>query len=1205
MSGFRAALAEALLAEKRMNTAQNHRREPWDGCEAVARVAYALSEVVAIYPITPSSGMGEACDAWAAQRRPNLWGAVPSVVEMQSEGGAAGALHGAMTAGSLATTFTSSQGLLLMIPVLYKAAGELTPAVVHLAARALATHALSIFGDHSDAMAARQTGCALLCSSSVQEAHDMAAVAHAASLETRLPFLHFFDGFRTSHEIRDVEPLTEETLRSLMDREALAAHRARALTPDRPTLRGTAQNPDVFFQTREAANRFYLGAPSAVDSVFARLARLTGRRYRLFDYTGAPDAERVLVMMGSGCGAAEEAVEELRRRGERVGLLKVRLYRPWDAEAFAAALPSTVKRIAVLDRCKEPGGAAEPLFLDALAAIDEAAAAGRLTDRPLVIGGRYGLGSKEFTPAMAAAALWELLRPRPRRTFTVGINDDVTGLSLPLDETFDTENPRTRRAVFFGLGSDGTVGANKETIKLIAKGTGLRAQGYFVYDSKKSGSMTVSHLRFGPDDIRSTYLIRRSEFVACHRESLLATADVAGACAAGGTLLLNAADAEGLSARLPARVVREIARKKLRVWAVDAGKVARAAGLGGRINIVMQACFFELAGILPDYRAALRGSIAKAYARKGQAVVDKNLAALEGALHGLREIPWPEDAEGAPETAGSGAPPVLAELIAGRGDLLPVSAMAADGRHATGTARFEKRAIADAVPVWEPRLCIQCGKCALVCPHASVRVKAYDASRLGGAPEGFQSQAWRGRELPGEARYTVQVSPDDCTGCRLCVEVCPAADKEDPAVKALNMAPVAPVRQRERERWSFFEGLQEADLSAAPAATVKHSQLRRPLFEFSGACAGCGETPYLKALTQLLGDRLLVANATGCSSIYGGNLPTTPWARGEDGRGPAWSNSLFEDNAEFGLGMRLALDSQADYARALVERLRPALTSGFADALLGSPQETAGDIAAQRARVVELRRRLSHDASPAARDLAALADALVRKSVWIVGGDGWAYDIGFGGLDHVLRSGRNVKVLVLDTEVYSNTGGQASKATPRGAVAKFAEGGKKTARKDLSLIAMGMGDVYVARVALGAGDRQALEALAEAEAYPGPALVIAYSHCIAHGIDMSQGLTEQKLAVETGYWPLFRFDPRRADAGLSPLRLDSKEATRDFAEFTRREGRYAALAASHPEEAARLLELARQDILDQWRRLKELSRPYNGNGDAHGPSHRA
>ncbi|MBI3288034.1 MAG: pyruvate:ferredoxin (flavodoxin) oxidoreductase, partial [Elusimicrobia bacterium] len=1104
----------------------------------------------------------------------------PLVQEMQSEGGAAGSVHGALQTGSLCTTFTASQGLLLMIPNMYKIAGELSAFCMHVAARTLATHALSIFGDHSDAMATRQTGCALLCSSSVQEAHDFAAVAHAASLETRLPFIHFFDGFRTSHEIRDIETLTDEALRALIDREALAAHRARGLTPERPTLRGTTQNPDVFFQSREAANPFYAAAPGLVDAAFKRLGALSGRRYRPFDYVGAPDAESVLVMMGSGCGAAEEAVHALNARGGRTGLLKVRLYRPFDAARFLAALPATARRLAVLDRCKEPGAPAEPLCLDVLAALAEGRARG-LANPPEAVGGRYGLGSKEFTPAMAAAALAELRSARPRRGFTLGIEDDVTRLSLPVDAAFDTEKPLTRRAVFFGLGSDGTVGANKQSIKLIAKETGLRAQGYFVYDSKKSGSTTVSHLRFGPDDITSTYLIRSAEFVACHRESLLSRADVVGHCAEGGTLLVNAADLDGLPPRLPPAVAREIARKRLKVFGVDAGRVARDAGLGGKINTVMQACFFELSEVLPGYQAHLHAAAEKAYAAKGAEVVERNRAALDNAVAGLRELRWPgmESFAQKPAARPSG---LIDALVAGRGDLLPVSAFAPDGVYPTGTARREKRAIAEEIPVWGPQLCVQCSKCALVCPHAAIRVKAYGEHGLTGAPAEFPSVPWKGRELPADSRYTVQVSPDDCTGCRLCFEVCPAKDKKDPSVRAIMMEPVAPVRARESERWGFFEWLREADLSQAPAATVKHSQLRPPLFEFSGACAGCGETPYLKLLTQLLGDRLLVANATGCSSSVGGNLPPTPWTKGSDGRGPAWSNSLFEDNAEFGLGMRLALDARTAHARALVGELRPRLGDALADGLLGAAREGPEGLEAQRGRIERLRRLLAGDRDARARDLVVLSDALARKSVWIVGGDGWAYDIGFGGLDHVLRSGRDVKVLVLDTEVYSNTGGQASKATPRGAVAKFASEGKKTARKDLAWLAMGIGDVYVARVAMGANDRQAVEVLAEAEAYPGPALVIAYSHCIAHGIDMSQGMSEQKLAVDTGYWPLLRYDPRKP----KPLKLESAEGRLDFADYAKREGRYRALVDGDPA----LLELARKDIVDQWRRLRELQR---------------
>ncbi len=1173
--------------------------EALDGNEAAARVAYAVSEVIAIYPITPSSPMGEWADVWAAAGRPNLWGTVPSVVEMQSEGGAAGALHGALTTGSLAATFTSSQGLLLMIPNMYKIAGELTPAVFHVAARSLACHALSIFGDHSDVMAARATGFAMLAASSVQEAMDFACIAHAATLRSRVPFLHFFDGFRTSHEIQKIRVLSEEDLKTLIDESGVRAHRARALTPDRPSIRGTAQNPDVFFQAREAVNPFYAECPRIVQEAMDALAARTGRAYRLFDYAGSPEAERVLVLMGSGAGAAEEAVEELARRGERVGLLTVRLFRPFSTRHLIEALPPTVRSIAVLDRTKEPGSAGEPLYLDVLAAIEDATAGGwaRFATRPRVIGGRYGLSSKEFTPAMAAAVLAELAQERPRGRFTIGIVDDVTGLSLPWDRAFSTESPETVRAVFYGLGSDGTVGANKNSIKIIAAGTDLNAQGYFVYDSKKAGSVTVSHLRFGPRPIRSSYLIESAGFVACHQETLLETIDVLRVAAEGGVFLLNTAVApERAWDALPRAAQRAILDGKLRFFVIDAYRVAQKAGLGRLINTVMQVCFFALSGVLPLERAiaAIKDSIRKTYGRKSEQIAALNLAAVDAALEHLHEVRVPERV--AAERAGwrpvpVGAPDffrrVTAEIITGRGDLLPVSALPVDGTFPTGTARWEKRNIALEIPAWDPSCCIQCNKCALVCPHAAIRVKAYPEASLAGAPPTFKSQDWRGHEFTAGTKYTVQVAAEDCTGCGICVEICPARNKTETRLKAINMVPQPPLREPERANLEFFLVLPEADRAAVHVDTVKGSQLLEPLFEFSGACAGCGETPYLKLLTQLFGDRLVVANATGCSSIYGGNLPTTPWTANRDGRGPAWSNSLFEDNAEFGLGFRLSLDLQQRHAAALLRGLAPRLGDELVTGLLApDPRDEAG-LASRRRLVEELKRRLPALRVPEAGDLLGLADALVRKSVWIVGGDGWAYDIGSGGLDHVLSSGRDVNVLVLDTEVYSNTGGQASKATPRAAVAKFAAAGKDRPRKDLAALAMSYGDVYVARVALGASDAQTLKAFLEAEAYPGPSLIIAYSHCIAHGINMTQGMQQQKLAVESGYWPLLRYHPDDAGRGLNPLRLDSKAPRITLKDYAYRETRYRVLAATHPEEARSLLDLAQKDVEDRWKRLEE------------------
>jgi pyruvate-ferredoxin/flavodoxin oxidoreductase len=1175
------------------------RREPLEGNEAVARVAYALSEVAAIYPITPSSAMGESADAWSSAGRKNLWGQVPRVIEMQSEAGASGALHGAATSGALATTFTSSQGLLLMIPVLYKVAGELAPCVFHVAARAVATHALSIFGDHSDVMAARQTGVAILSSGSVQEAQDLAAVSHAASLETRLPFLHFFDGFRTSHEISDIETLGAEDLRALLNEDALAAHRARGLSPDRPVLRGSAQNPDIFFQSREAANSFYLDAPDTIESVLRRFAALTGRSYELYEYRGHPQAERVVAVMGSGVGALGEAADALIARGEKVGVLQIRLYRPFDAVRFARALPATTRALAVLDRTKEPGAPAEPLFLDAQAALAEAKALGAFpAPLPALIGGRYGLSSKEFTPAMAAAVFAELAKAAPKRRFTVGVRDDVTRLSLAPVPDFETEDPSTNRAVFFGLGSDGTVGANKQSIKLLAEKADLHVQGYFVYDSKKSGSMTVSHLRFGPKPIRSTYLIRESEFVACHHEAFLARHDVIGACKPGGTLLLNSAP-DGLWERLPASVARAAAAKQLKVYAIDAVAVAKAAGLGRRINTVMQTCFFSIDGHLPGFQDAIKDGIRKAYASKGESVLEKNFRAVDAALAGLREVPLPAvlPAEEPPSPPIPDDAPffvrrVIGELIAGRGDDLPVSAVPVDGTFPTGTAKWEKRAVAEDVPVWDQGLCIQCSKCALVCPHAAIRAKAFPEAALAGAPADFRHSAWKGRDLPAGTRYAIALSPDDCTGCTLCVEVCPAKDPKTPGRKALNMAPVGPVRMRESRDFDVFSGLPRTDRTLVDLKSPKSSQLLEPLFEYSGACSGCGETPYLKILSQLYGDRLVIANATGCSSIFGGNLPTTPWTTNAEGRGPAWSNSLFEDNAEFGLGMRLALDARRERARGLLEALAPRVGAELAAGILAVDRADEKQLAALRADIARLKGKLAGLETPEARDLLALADDLSRRSVWIVGGDGWAYDIGYGGLDHVLRGSADVKILVLDTEVYSNTGGQASKATPRSATAKFAANGKKTARKDLAQIAMSCGGAYVAQVAFGSADAQTLRALDEAENYPGPAIVIAYSHCIAHGYDMGDGLDHQKLAVESGYWPLLRFDPTRPARGEPALILDSRPpaGTAAFERFVASEARFRSPAGADPAEARRLLGLAEEDVAGVWKELAEIAR---------------
>jgi pyruvate-ferredoxin/flavodoxin oxidoreductase len=1189
------AIAEAKL----LDMPAGRRHVTLDGNEAAAHVAYQLSDVIAIYPITPSSAMGEWADQWAAERRPNLWGTVPTVVEMQSEGGAAGALHGALQTGALATTFTASQGLLLMIPNMYKIAGELTPTVFHVAARSLATQGLSIFGDHSDVMAARATGFAMLASGSVQEAMDLALVAHAATLEARLPFLHFFDGFRTSHEVTKVEQLTASDLRAMIDDGLVRAHRARALSSEHPVIRGTAQNPDVYFQARETVNAYYLACPAIVQSAMDKIAELTGRSYHLFDYVGAADAERVIVMMGSGAETAQETVEHLAALGEKVGILKVRLYRPFSAEHFLAALPPTVRTLAVLDRTKEPGSVGEPLYLDVMATVSEAATLDRapFDTAPRVLGGRYGLGSKEFTPAMVKGIFHEMTTARPRARFTIGIHDDVTHTSLAYDASFSTEEPATVRAVFYGLGADGTVGANKNSIKIIGEETDNYAQGYFVYDSKKSGSVTVSHLRFGPRPIRSTYLISRATFVACHQFSFLERLDVLRLAEPGAVFLLNSAFGPGaVWDHLPRAVQEQIIAKRLRLFVIDGNRVAREAGMGGRVNTVMQTCFFAISGVLPreEAVAAIKHSIEKTYGKRGEAVVRKNWAAVDRALEHLSEVAVPSEVTSAadmrpavPAAAPDFVQRVTARMIEGNGDELPVSALPVDGTYPTGTTQWEKRNIALEIPVWDEALCIQCGKCVLVCPHSVIRAKVYAPGLLDDAPADFKSAPARWREF-GDARFTLQVSPEDCTGCALCVEVCPAKSKSEVRHKAIDMMPQPPLHDQEVESWNFFVGLPEADRHALNTSQVKDVQLLQPLFEFSGACAGCGETPYLKLLSQLFGDRAVIANATGCSSIYGGNQPTTPWTVNREGRGPAWANSLFEDNAEFGLGMRLALDKQAEYASELVTRLGPALGE-TASALLGSDQSTEGGIEAQRARVARLKDALPGLAGAEARELLSVADALVKKSVWIVGGDGWAYDIGYGGLDHVLASGHKVNVLVLDTEVYSNTGGQMSKATPRGAVAKFAAGGKQTAKKDLALMAMTYGTVYVARVAMGGSDAQTLKAFREAEAYPGPSLIIAYSHCIAHGYDLRHGMDQQKAAVQSGHWPLFRYNPELAREGQPALQLDSKAPSVPLKTYAYNETRYTMLVHSDPDAARRLLDQAQDDVRERWRFYEHLA----------------
>jgi pyruvate-ferredoxin/flavodoxin oxidoreductase len=1186
-----------------------------DGNEAAARVAYALSEVIALYPITPASPMGESSDDWAAAHRPNLWGAVPDVVEMQSEAGAAGALHGALQKGSLATTFTASQGLLLMIPNMYKIAGELTPAVIHVAARTVATHALSIFGDHSDVMAARPTGWAMLAAGSVQEAHDFALVAHAATLRARVPFLHFFDGFRTSHEIGRIGLLGDDDLRALVREDDVAAFRSRGMTPEAPVVRGTAQNPDVFFQAREAANPFHEAVPGIVREVMDELAVRTHRRYGLVDYHGAPDADRVVVVMGSAAGAVEETVDTLVAAGEPVGMLRVRLFQPFPSADLVAALPPTVRRVAVLDRTKEPGAVGEPLYLSVVAALAEAAD----TDKPLftwpprVSGGRYGLSSKELTPAMVKPIFDELARgrdvggDRPRRHFTVGIYDDVTDLSLPIDHDFRPPRPAGEvQAMFFGLGSDGTVGANKGSVKIIGESTDLHAQGYFVYDSKKSGSVTVSHLRFGPEPIRSTYLVDQADLVACHQFGLLEKMRVLDHARPGATVLLNSPyGPDEVWEQLPREVQERIIGLGLDLWVIDAYRVASEAGMGNRINTVMQPCFFQLAGVLPadEAIARIKAGVEATYGRRGRSVVERNFAAIDGALAALHHVEVPVAVAGdrhmavtVPDDAPDFVKQVTAVLMAGDGDLLPVSALPVDGTFPTGTSRYEKRAIAQEIPIWDPDICIDCGKCAIVCPHATIRMKVFAPETVAGAPDEFLHKPFRSKDLPGH-RLTIQVAPDDCTGCGVCVDVCPAKSKTEVRHKAINMEPVLAHRDVERRRWEHFLTIPPLDRSLLPHDTVKGSQVLEPMFEFSGACAGCGETPYIKLVTQLFGERMIVANATGCSSIYGANLPTTPWAAGPDGRGPAWNNSLFEDNAEFGLGMRLGLDAQERQARALLPRLAPWLGDDLVAALAGNRQDTEAEVDEQRRLVGDLRARLAElagsgrldgDAAADARRLVTLAGSLVRQGVWLIGGDGWAYDIGFGGLDHVLSTGRDVNILVLDTEVYSNTGGQASKATQRGAVAKFAAGGKATGKKDLGAIARAYGNVYVAQISMGANELQATKALVEADAWPGPSLVVAYSTCIAHGIDMSRSMSHQKDAVRSGYWPLYRFRPSETGDG-QPFKLDSHPPAIPVRDFVASETRFAILERTDPSEAQRLGLLLQADADERWRYYEQLA----------------
>ena len=1169
-----------------------------DGNEAAASVAFRTNEVLAIYPITPSSPMGELSDAWANAGQANVWGTIPEVVEMQSEAGAAGTVHGSLQGGALTATFTASQGLLLMIPNMYKIAGELLPAVFHVAARSVATHALSIFGDHSDVMATRATGWAMLASTSVQEAHDMALIAETSTLQGRVPFVHFFDGFRTSHEVNKVSMLSDDDVRALIPLDAVLAHRRRRLDPDAPVLRGTAQNPDVFFQAREAVNPFYDALPDLVQSNMDAFHDRVGRRYHLFDYVGAPDATEVIVMMGSGVAAAQTAVRSLRGQGERVGVLAVRLYRPFSAEAFTAAMPSTTRSIAVLDRTKEPGALGEPLFQDVATAVMEQTQLGLTTwtATPTIIGGRYGLSSKEFTPSMAAAVLREAAKPEPKRRFTVGITDDVTHLSLRVEEEDEVTAHAELEAVFYGLGADGTVGANKNSVKIIGENTDLHAQGYFVYDSRKSGSVTTSHLRFDPDPIDAPYLVSEADFVACHQFEFMEKMDVLSIARNGATVLLNSPyGPDEVWGDLPIEVQKQIIDKDLQVHVVDADAIAAQAGLGRKVNTVLQTCFFALTELLPldDAVALVKAAVEKSYAKFGDVVVRRNIDAIEQAVRGLAPAQIPDTATSTshvrpvvPDTAPDFVQQVTATMLAGQGDLLPVSAMPVDGTYPTGTTQYEKRSIALEIPIFDPDICIECAKCALVCPHAAIRMKAFEPAVLDDAPDTFKSRPFQSKELPGHL-MSIQVAPDDCTGCGVCVDVCPAKSKEQVKHKAINMKPKRDHLERERANWDFFLSIPEPDRAKVRLGTVKGSQLLDPLFEFSGACSGCGETPYLKLLTQLYGDRLLVANATGCSSIFGGNLPTTPWRTNADGHGPAWANSLFEDNAEFGLGMRLALDQEIEEARRLLAELGAEVGQDLATEILDAEQLDEESIAKQRSRVAELGDRLGEVSDDRARRLDAVAGTLVRKSVWIVGGDGWAYDIGFGGLDHTLATGRDVNILVLDTEVYSNTGGQASKATPRAAVARFASGGKTTPKKDLGQIAMAYGNVYVAHIAIGANNTQTVKAIAEAEAHQGPSLVIAYSTCIAHGIDMATSMSHQKDLVDSGYWPLYRFDPTKAGDGA--FRLDSREPSTPFREVAKREARYAMLARANPEGAEELMDLAQQDIDDRWALYRQFT----------------
>ncbi len=1178
-----------------------------DGNEAAAYVAFNTNEVIAIYPITPSSNMGEWCDDWSSKGKKNIWGEVPSVSELQSEGGASGSVHGALQTGALTTTFTASQGLLLMIPNMFKIAGELTSTVFHVSARSIAAQALSIFGDHSDVMAARSTGFGLLSSNSVQEVMDFALISQAAALEARIPFIHFFDGFRTSHEVMKIEQLSIEDMKAMIDDDLVIAHRKRALTPDNPFIRGTAQNPDVYFQGRETVNSYYIKCPDIVQAQMDKFAKLVGRQYHLFDYVGAPDAERVIVLMGSGAEAAEETVNYLQEKGEKVGILKVRLYRPFSIKHFINALPKSLKVISVLDRTKEPGASGEPLYLDVVNAISEMHVDGELPFAyPKITGGRYGLSSKEFTPAMIKGVFDEMKKDKPKNHFTIGIIDDVTNTSLDFDSSFSVEDTKTFRGKFYGLGADGTVGANKNSIKIIGEGTDNYAQGYFVYDSKKSGSTTTSHLRFGPKKIQSTYLINRTNFAACHQQGFLEKIDMLGDVVEGGTFLLNTiVPKEAVWDTLPEKVQNDLIKKKMKFYVIDAYKVAGETGMGVRINTIMQTCFFAISNIFPKDEAIqlIKNSIKKTYGAKGDKIVQMNFAAVDKTIENLFEVEVPNKVTSklklkpaVPEIAPQFIKEVTGKIISGEGDFIPVSKMPIDGTYPSGTTKWEKRNIALEVPVWDDNVCIQCNKCVIVCPHATIRAKVYEEKDLVNVPETFKYTKFRAKDYGEGLYYSLQVAVEDCTGCGICVDVCPAKNKQETKLKAINMKEQLPIRETESKNWDYFLSIPELDRRKVSVSKVKDSQFLQPLFEFSGACTGCGETPYVKLVSQLFGDRTIVANATGCSSIYGGNLPTTPWAVNQDGRGPAWSNSLFEDNAEFGLGFRLAIDKHNLQAKNLLKKLSADLGDFLVSGLLNADQKDEAGIFEQRERVTALNEKLSellksnqNGKTADIKHLLSLADYLVKKSVWIMGGDGWAYDIGYGGLDHVLASGKNVNVLVLDTEVYSNTGGQASKATPRGAVAKFAAGGKPMGKKDLGLMAMSYGNVYVAKVAMGANDTHTVRAFLEAEAYHGPSLIIAYSHCIAHGINMGTAMDNQKAAVDSGYWQLYRYNPDLALENKNPFKLESKGLKIAFKDYAYMETRYKMLTKSHPVEAARLMEEAQKDVVDKWKTYEQLA----------------